>query len=55
MRRGVNPGGAPASAPARDEGRGGLALLIAKAHVNAHGGDIDIRYDDGTKLTIKLP
>jgi K+-sensing histidine kinase KdpD len=53
--RGVNPGGTPASAPGRDEGRGGLALLIARAHVNAHGGDIDIAYDDGTKLTIKLP
>lgn len=53
--RGVNPGGSPASAPGREEGRGGLAFLIARAHVAAHGGDIDVRYDDGTKLTIKLP
>jgi K+-sensing histidine kinase KdpD len=53
--RGVNPGGAPASAPGREEGRGGLALLIAKAHVGAHGGDVEIRYDDGTKLTIRIP
>lgn len=53
--RGLNPGGVPASAPGREEGRGGLALLIARAHVTAHGGDIDIRYDDGTKLTITLP
>jgi signal transduction histidine kinase len=53
--RGLNPGGAPASAPGREEGRGGLALLIARAHVLAHGGDLDIRYDDGTKLTITLP
>lgn len=53
--RGLNPGGVPASAPGHEEGRGGLALLIAKAHVTAHGGDLDIRYDDGTKLTIKLP
>jgi signal transduction histidine kinase len=53
--RGVNPGGAPASAPGREEGRGGLALLIAKAHVAAHGGNVEVRYDDGTKLTIRLP
>jgi signal transduction histidine kinase len=53
--RGVNPGGTPASAPGREEGRGGLALLIAKGHVEAHGGTLDIRYDDGTKLTITLP
>ena len=53
--RGVNPGGAPASAPGKEEGRGGLALLIAKAHVTAHGGDLDVRYDDGTRLTITLP
>jgi signal transduction histidine kinase len=53
--RGVNPGGAPASAPGREEGRGGLALLIARAHVAAHGGDLDVRYDDGTKVTIRLP
>jgi signal transduction histidine kinase len=53
--RGVNPGGAPASAPGRDEGRGGLALLIARAHVAAHGGTLDVRYDDGTNLIITLP
>lgn len=53
--RGVNPGGVAASAPGREEGRGGLALLIASAHVTAHGGDLDVRYDDGTKLTITLP
>lgn len=53
--RGVNPGGVPASAPGREEGRGGLALLIAQAHVSAHGGELDIRYDDGTKLVITLP
>lgn len=53
--RGVNPGGAPASAPGREEGRGGLALLIARAHVVAHGGELDVRYDDGTRLVIKIP
>lgn len=53
--RGVNPGGAPASAPGREEGRGGLALLIARAHVTAHGGELDVRYDDGTRLVINLP
>jgi signal transduction histidine kinase len=53
--RGVNPGGAPASAPGRDEGRGGLALLIARAHVAAHGGTLDVRSDDGTNLIITLP
>lgn len=53
--RGMNPGAVPASAPGRDEGRGGLALLIAKSHIDAHGGTIDVRYDDGTKLTITLP
>lgn len=53
--RGLNPGGAPASAPGREEGRGGLALLIAKAHVTAHSGTLAIRYDDGTKLTITVP
>lgn len=53
--RGVNPNDVPASAPGRDEGRGGLALLIARSLVAAHGGDVDVRYDDGTKLTITLP
>jgi K+-sensing histidine kinase KdpD len=53
--RGVNPGGAPASAPGREEGRGGLALMIARAHVVAHGGELAIRYDDGTRLLITLP
>lgn len=53
--RGVNPGGAPASAPGREEGRGGLALLIARAQIAAHGGELDVRYDDGTRLVITLP
>lgn len=53
--RGANSGGVPASAPGREEGRGGLALLIAKAHVAAHGGEVEVRYDDGTRLAIRLP
>jgi signal transduction histidine kinase len=53
--RGVNPGGVPASAPGREEGRGGLALLITRGHVTAHGGSVDVRYDDGTTVTIVLP
>lgn len=53
--RGLNPGGVPASAPGREEGRGGLALLIAQGHVTAHGGAVDLAYDDGTRLTIRLP
>lgn len=53
--RGVNPGGTPSSAPGREEGRGGLALLIAKGQVAAHGGTVDVSYLDGTKLTIALP
>lgn len=53
--RGVNPGDAPTSAPGPEEGRGGLALLIARGLVTAHGGQLDVKLEDGTRVAITLP
>ena len=41
----------------RDSGGSGLGLSIAKAIVDAHGGEIalDTANDAGTRLTIRLP
>lgn len=39
-----------------DEGRGGLALLIARGLVSAHGGELEVTADDGTRaIVITLP
>lgn len=53
--RGANPGGAPTSVPSPDEGRGGLALLIARGLVAAHGGQLDVKVDDATRVIVTLP
>lgn len=52
---GVNPGDAPTSAPGPEEGRGGLALLIARGLVAAHGGHVDVKIDGGTRVLVTLP
>ncbi len=53
--RGVNPGDAPTSAPGPEEGRGGLALLIARGLAAAHGGRAEVKIDDGTRVLLTLP
>lgn len=52
---GKSPGeGAVASTPP-DEGRGGLALLIARGLAAAHGGSVAVSIDDGVRVAITLP
>jgi signal transduction histidine kinase len=53
--RGVSPGELPASVPAPEEGRGGLALLIARGLVAAHGGQLAVNVSDGTQVVVRLP
>lgn len=52
--RGANAGGVPSSTPAIEEGRGGLALLIARGLVSAQGGRLDV-LDGGMRVAITLP
>jgi signal transduction histidine kinase len=48
------PGGAPKGA-SHDEGRGGLALLIARGLVEAHGGQVRLETtDDGPQVVVRL-
>jgi signal transduction histidine kinase len=52
--RAMPPGGAPKGA-SHDEGRGGLALLIARGLVEAHGGQIRLETtDEGPQAVITL-
>jgi two-component system, chemotaxis family, sensor kinase Cph1 len=52
---GINAGGAPSSTSGTEEGRGGLALLVARGLVAAHGGQLEVATTDGTRIVITLP
>ena len=49
----IGPGGAPVSAP--EEGRGGLALLIARGLVEAQGGTFRVEGGDALAVSFTLP
>jgi signal transduction histidine kinase len=51
--RAVGPAGTPLPLPA--EGRGGLALLIARGLVEGQGGALTVDDDDGVRLVFTLP
>jgi K+-sensing histidine kinase KdpD len=51
--RAIGPGGAPVSAP--EEGRGGLALLIARGLVEAQRGTFRVEGGDGLAVSFTLP